>query len=178
MPNLFALTPYLAVAVVLLLLAAIAWRVDDWGRDWNTNHAELRADSHDPQLRPVRVAESPRKAADRLTAALAGRSDWSIVAPGQADDETSEVDRTSDEHVVPSGETVRLHLTHRTSVFRFVDDVLVTIQPDGEGSIIAASSQSRLGKGDLGQNPRNLRELVSILRSELSAYPKRGPTLS
>lgn len=150
MTSLFAFTPYVVVVIVVAVLAAIAWRIDDWGRDWTTNRAELRADSPDPQLRPVRVAESPPVAADRLTAGLAGRPAWSTVDRSQA------------------GATVRLQLTHRTSVFRFVDDVDVTIEPAGEGSLIAAASRSRIGKGDLGQNPRNLRELVSIVRSELS----------
>jgi uncharacterized protein (DUF1499 family) len=61
----------------------------------------------------------------------------------------------------PSGITI--HLTHVTKVFRFTDDIHVRLVLDGGDTRVEAESRSRIGAGDLGQNPRNLRELTSAL---------------
>lgn len=58
---------------------------------------------------------------------------------------------------------VGLQATHRTRLWGFVDDVRVTVEPGVSGSIVNARSQSRVGKGDLGQNRRNLKELWAAL---------------
>jgi uncharacterized protein (DUF1499 family) len=62
-----------------------------------------------------------------------------------------------------------IRATHRTVLWRFTDDIVIRVVPntDGSGSRIHARSQSRLGKGDLGQNRRNLRELFRALRKGL-----------
>ena len=62
---------------------------------------------------------------------------------------------------------IAIHLTHRTRTVRFVDDINVRLLDDGESTKVLAESRSRVGKGDLGQNPRNLRELVAALRGDL-----------
>jgi uncharacterized protein (DUF1499 family) len=54
---------------------------------------------------------------------------------------------------------VILHVTRRTRVFRFVDDITIQLTEEAGGTRVDAESKSRFGKGDLGQNPRNLREL-------------------
>jgi uncharacterized protein (DUF1499 family) len=56
-----------------------------------------------------------------------------------------------------------IHATHRTRVFRFVDDVTIRLEATESGTRIRARSQSRIGKGDLGQNRRNLIELLQFL---------------
>ena len=45
-----------------------------------------------------------------------------------------------------------------------VDDVHIVFEPDSRGSLVVAKSQSRIGKGDFGQNARNLRALVRGLQ--------------
>ena len=57
-----------------------------------------------------------------------------------------------------------LKLTRRTRVIQFVDDVTVTLRPAGPGTMIHAASRSRVGKGDLGQNRRNILELWAAIR--------------
>jgi uncharacterized protein (DUF1499 family) len=57
-----------------------------------------------------------------------------------------------------------IQATRHTRVFRFVDDVLIRVEPLVEGTRVGARSQSRLGKGDLGQNRRNLIELLQAIR--------------
>ena len=64
-------------------------------------------------------------------------------------------------------EAITLHLTHSTRLFGFVDDIHVTITPTSHGCRITATSKSRVGKGDLGQNPRNLKELVGEVHRRL-----------
>jgi uncharacterized protein (DUF1499 family) len=44
-----------------------------------------------------------------------------------------------------------------------VDDVHVRLIADGVNTRVEAKSQSRVGVGDLGQNPRNLRQLTNAL---------------
>jgi uncharacterized protein (DUF1499 family) len=58
-----------------------------------------------------------------------------------------------------------LKLTRRTGLFKFVDDVTVTLKPAGPGTMIHAASKSRVGKGDLGQNRRNILELWAAVRA-------------
>ena len=50
-----------------------------------------------------------------------------------------------------------------TRLWRFRDDVFVLVEPQGDSSIVLARSASRVGKGDLGQNRRNLHELWRAL---------------
>lgn len=56
--------------------------------------------------------------------------------------------------------------TRTTRIFRFVDDVLIVLEPHGDSTTIAARSASRLGKGDLGQNRRNLAELGAAIEGK------------
>ncbi|MFM9066415.1 MAG: DUF1499 domain-containing protein [Planctomycetota bacterium] len=80
--------------------------------------------------------------------------------------------------------TIVIRLTRSTKLFRFVDDVTVRIEPLTPDSTDAAAapdrqqespqvrlqaeSKSRVGRGDLGQNPRNIRELLDSLRAQSS----------
>lgn len=149
---------------------------EKWCRDWTTNHASLSDDASDPALRPPKVAGRPRPVAERLRLALERCPRWELLS---REDE---------------GDRVRMHWTHRTRIFRFVDDVHVILSPvdgttaggdagdgnrgdgdtgdgdtrggdvgDGAMTRVDATSRSRIGKGDLGQNPRNLAELVRAL---------------
>jgi uncharacterized protein (DUF1499 family) len=47
----------------------------------------------------------------------------------------------------------------KTRLFRFRDDVTARVRPDPDGAWLELTSVSRLGRGDVGQNPRNLEEL-------------------
>ena len=66
---------------------------------------------------------------------------------------------------VESESAGELKLSRRTRVIGFVDDVTVTLKPAGPGTMIHAASQSRVGKGDLGQNRRNILELWEAIRT-------------
>ncbi len=62
-------------------------------------------------------------------------------------------------------------LTHRTRLFRFVDDVYLLAEAEGSGTRLLLRSASRVGRDDLGQNARNLGELERALRSVLEVSP-------
>lgn len=121
--------------------------IDDWSRDWTTNHAELSMTNPDPLLHPIELDEDVSSTAERVARWVARQSAWEVV-PAETSD---------------NGQ--RIHLTRSTAVFRFVDDIYVELTPlptsadEPPRTRVDASSKSRLGKGDLGQNPRNLKEL-------------------
>ena len=58
-----------------------------------------------------------------------------------------------------------------TSLFRFKDDVTVTVRAEGEGTTVGVRSKSRIGKGDLGTNARRIRRF----QAELARRTQGGP---
>jgi uncharacterized protein (DUF1499 family) len=128
----------------------MSW-LDGFTRNW----ADLTTEASDPDLRPVVLPFSPEEAVEWASSVIRKMSRWSVVesAPREG----------------------RLHATHRTLVWRFVDDVHLRFEPDPRGGVrITGRSRSRVGKGDLGQNARNLRELTRSLRAA-AAKPAPPP---
>ncbi|TWU44625.1 hypothetical protein Poly51_60570 [Rubripirellula tenax] len=119
-------------------------------RGLTTNHAQLSDKAEDRILRPVQLAETPTSVADKIVQWTEHESGWALVS------------REPDDN----GAVIALHLTRTTRIFRFVDDIRVQIvaDPGGRSCRVDAESQSRVGKGDLGQNARNLRALVTAIR--------------
>jgi uncharacterized protein (DUF1499 family) len=58
-----------------------------------------------------------------------------------------------------------LMVIRSTRLLHMTDDISLRLEPTPEGCRIHARSQSRVGKGDLGQNRRNLLELFAALRN-------------
>ncbi|QIN82609.1 DUF1499 domain-containing protein [Rubrobacter tropicus] len=67
---------------------------------------------------------------------------------------------------VGPSEKSELKAVRKTRLFRFRDDVKIQISADETGSRADLTSASRIGKGDLGQNPRNLKELLRAVERE------------
>ena len=144
--------------ILLIGLLPFIWlfvTIDDWQRDFTTNTAETAVDHADQRLRPLESRLSPEETAAKVVAWVQQASHWEVVEPsGETAAATSE------------GKVV-LHLVRTTPLMRFKDDIYVTIVPvstertSDAQSVINARSASRVGKGDLGQNPRNLRELLA-----------------
>ena len=140
----------LLATVIVLLAAFLFGYVDDWGRDFTTNEAFIAHDAADPTLRPL---ESDRSTADLLEGVLraAGRiRNWEYV--GEAGD----------------GNTVRVLFVRTSRIWRFKDDVVIRIEDLGDRRVVTGESRSRLGIGDLGQNPRSLRRFLAELRAVLA----------
>lgn len=141
---------YILLGLGVLVTLRILLLIDNPQRDFTQNHAEFVVDSADPQLRPLLVSGTVSEVVDGLQKWIAKQPRWEEVSA-----------------TVENADGVQeLHLTRTTPLLRFVDDIHVRLTPqsppDAPSQVrIDAESQSRLGKGDLGQNPRNLRELRS-----------------
>ncbi len=59
-----------------------------------------------------------------------------------------------------------IHAVATTPVFRFKDDVTVTISHDGAGALVNVRSHSRIGKGDWGTNARRIRRFQTELAKQ------------
>jgi uncharacterized protein (DUF1499 family) len=132
----------------LLLFAAgsgLLFFLEDWQRDLTTNHAKLERSAKNPLLRPVTLSISSHEAAESVKQWVATQPRWMVVV------ETNNEDNLT------------LELTRTTRLFRFVDDVKIRFEKTNAGVEMHAESRSRVGKGDLGQNPRNLIEIVKAL---------------
>lgn len=58
----------------------------------------------------------------------------------------------------------RIEATATTRWFRFKDDVVVRVTPDGTGSRIDVRSVSRLGRSDLGANAKRIRAYLAEIK--------------
>ena len=91
-----------------------------------------------PDLEPIKVSASPEQALASVATA-ASNLGWEVVAR----DDTAG----------------RLEATDTTGIFRFVDDIVVRVRPDGTGSVVDVRSTSRVGQSDLGANAARIRAL-------------------
>lgn len=109
------------------------------------NWALIEDGSSDPELRPIPLELPPREAAAWAAGVITRLPRWDVVA--------------SD----PDAGT--LHATRTTRLWRFVDDIHLRFVPDLDagGCRLVGRSRSRVGKGDFGQNARNLKELRRAL---------------
>ncbi len=57
-----------------------------------------------------------------------------------------------------------LEATETSGLFRFVDDIVVRIQPQGESTRVDMRSKSRDGKGDLGANAARIQRFFEAMR--------------
>jgi uncharacterized protein (DUF1499 family) len=136
---------FFGITVAILLLLT----VDDWQRDLSTNVAQTQLEHPDPRLRCVVLPDDNNDVAAKVRAIAAGLSGW----------RESSMEPDSDDE---------LRFERTTRWFRFVDDITVRLTATDGGTRVSATSKSRVGKGDLGQNPRNLRELLEPLRAQSS----------
>ena len=115
------------------------------GRDMSypPSFAQLQRSGY-PTLGGRTLPVAPEQAVDRARAALDSLPGTEVV----------DVDFTAG----------RLEAISVSSVFRFVDDVVVRVRPDGSGSRIDMRSKSRVGKGDLGANAARIESFMLALR--------------
>ncbi|MEK7293363.1 MAG: DUF1499 domain-containing protein, partial [Nitrospirota bacterium] len=65
----------------------------------------------------------------------------------------------------PEQGEIRVEVT--TRLFRFVDDIVVRCAEQNGVTVVNVRSASRVGRGDLGQNARNIRAFFEALDSQL-----------
>jgi len=140
------------VLLVILALRFLSWQ------DLTQNHAETRPEHPNPELRTRHYQHSAEALFFALQTLINDLSRWKII---EAD--------------LPSG---RMSAERKTRLFRFIDDIQVHIQAiDPKHATLDIRSASRLGKGDFGQNARNIQILFKGLEAELSARasPESSP---
>jgi uncharacterized protein (DUF1499 family) len=109
-----------------------------WLRNWH----DTDEPGADPG--PLDLPLPPAEAVGRVESAVRSLPRWHVEA----------VDATAG----------TISATRRTRLFRFTDDVMIRLESTPTGTRVHARSQSRVGKGDLGQNRRNVMELLRALR--------------
>lgn len=115
-------------------------------RWFNHNIANTDGSTH-PDLKPFKLPVDQREALEKIPSVLAMIRGWKV------------------ESIDPESGVIRA--TRRTRGFRFIDDIVLSIEGTRMGSRIHARSDSRVGKGDLGQNRRNILELFRTLRKQM-----------
>lgn len=155
--------PPMTVALVVLALLSpllvMAIFVEDWGRDLSANTAATLPDAKDERLRPADREASIAEVKDSVDRFCAQESAWRIANEKPLPDDSPLLTTLDSE----PAET--LHLVRTTALMRYKDDVWLVVEDRGEGRVrLHGDSRSRIGKGDLGQNPRNLRQLMAALR--------------
>jgi uncharacterized protein (DUF1499 family) len=139
----------LIACLLALPLAVVLLQVDDLGRDFTTNVAETSWSAADPALHPIATERSTDEIVVAIKEAASRLPRWTIVAEER------------------DGGLAVLRFVRTSGLFRFKDDVTVLVEDERGRRVISATSRSRVGKGDLGQNPRNLRALMGAVRQRL-----------
>ena len=150
---------FIAVVVISPLLVMAVY-VDDWSRDLTTNRAWTDPNASKPAMRPIEVEADWSDIEEAVDQFSEERDLWSQPQPPLPLPEDSPIHDLS---ASPEGE-MQFHLVRRTQIVGYRDDVWVVAEPLSESRWrLHVESRSRLGKGDLGQNPRNVRELLAAL---------------
>jgi uncharacterized protein (DUF1499 family) len=114
-------------------------------RAFTQNHVRLETQSDDPRFRPWIIAgTTAEQLGQQLQSWVESKPLWNVESKD-------------------SGANA-WHLTRRTRWLGFVDDIHLQLIDEPAGCRVEAESRSRIGKGDLGQNRRNLLELRTSLK--------------
>jgi uncharacterized protein (DUF1499 family) len=114
-------------------------------RSWFTRNWADTDEGTDPRLTPFDLSLPASQALSETEVLVRGLRRWQVES-------------------VDTGAGV-IRATRRTRLFRYIDDVTIRVETvDSGNSRIHARSKSRVGKGDLGQNRRNLLEFFRALR--------------
>ncbi|MCP4036422.1 MAG: DUF1499 domain-containing protein [bacterium] len=95
--------------------------------------AVVRANYSD--LEPLRVDDDPATAYSKAVSTVQGLG-WEIVHQDAQD--------------------MTLNARETSTLFEFVDDIVVRVRPDGSGAVVDLRSKSRDGRGDLGVNAKRI----------------------
>lgn len=108
-----------------------------------------------PDIQPQTLRFSPDLVVERAVETVDSLPRW----------QTIEVDRES--RVITA--------VAETWLFGFKDDITITVELHGSGCLVHVRSKSRIGRGDFGQNARNIRLFQSSLEENLSLATSSPP---
>lgn len=119
----------------------------------------LRADAPNPA-----TYGGPEIADQQLTAYPDVRSHTTRLPPQQAFEQALATAHAMGWDIVASDPvTGRIEASDTTRWFGFIDDVVIRVQAEGEGSRIDVRSVSRVGKSDAGANAKRIRAYLAAL---------------
>lgn len=165
------------MSTLLISLAALAvpvWQLVSVGLPPPIH--DISTDTGDPPvftaLLPLRGGDASPPDYDGPETAAQQRRAYPDVAPLMLSGAPAEVLSRADRAARALGWTVvasdpsqgRLEATSTTFWFRFTDDVVIRVRPEGIGSRLDIRSKSRVGRGDLGANARRIRTFVAELQ--------------
>ncbi len=102
---------------------------------------------HYADIQPLQVPLPVQETYERALAVAQGMDGWQVTA--------SDPDRA------------RIEAAATSRIFRFVDDVVIGVTPDPEGSRVDVRSRSRMGRSDLGANAQRIRDFLGRLQEAL-----------
>jgi uncharacterized protein (DUF1499 family) len=100
-------------------------------------------------IAPLASSLAPAEVYERARATAATMGDWTITR----DDPIARV----------------LEGVATSRVFRFQDDFVIEVRPDGHGSVVHMRSKSRVGRGDQGANAARIRRFFAALAPQLAS---------
>jgi uncharacterized protein (DUF1499 family)/TM2 domain-containing membrane protein YozV len=97
-----------------------------------------------PDLGPLTLPLPPASVFQKLELTIAAQPGWTIT------------------HKDAAAGLIEAEVTG--GMFRFVDDIVVRVRPEGTGARVDARSRSRVGKGDFGANAERIKALLATIR--------------
>ncbi len=136
---------WLAIAGGLVLLGGIALL-----RAWPViNSVETGRTPEYPDIQPRRYQERKERVYEAARRAVEQLPRWVLVSQN------------------PEQAVIKAEVTSR--LFRFVDDVQISIEEKDGSVLVNVRSASRVGKGDFGQNARHIRSLFEELDRQMGS---------
>ena len=134
----------LVALVVLRFGTAAIWPI--------INDVKTGATPEYPDLQAQHFKADPNKVFDAALA-LSRATGWEVV--------------TANAIPPAPSKTREIRAIATTRLWRFKDDITISIDPEGEGSVVNVHSRSRIGKGDFGANARRIRQFQAELATRL-----------
>lgn len=126
----------------LILAGLLVWAYATWPL---INDVETGKTPEYPDLRPKIYAASEAKVAKAAEEAIRHLPRWTLVGSGRG----------------PGGHSIQAVST--TRLWRFDHDVTIRVYREAPWTYVSVRSKSRIGKGDFGQNARNIRIFLAEL---------------
>jgi len=130
----------------LIVAGAAAYAFTTWP---TINDVETGKTPEYPDLQPRSYAQGEDAVLKAARAALDKLDRYTFVAAGSG----------------PGGSEIQA--VHQTRLLHFKDDVTIRVKRQGGATRVSIRSHSRVGKGDLGQNARTIRELQAEMDAQL-----------
>ncbi len=148
--NLRSTVLWVLLAIISFPLVLMGIQIDDWQRDFSINWAKTAADAKDPLLKPVLLPGNVADAKQLILEVVSKLNRWK-ASVGSAES--------------IEGDAVVVRFERTTGLMRLVDDITVRLLPQANAVLVEVESRSRVGKADLGQNPRNIKELNAAIQA-------------